>query len=152
MITLSLKTGMLLLQSVTSSTIQLMVQNKLFEPSKKGFQLFNMKQNSLLNNPIFLYRLEQCAGKSHKSTLLTLIVLESCVKNCRREFLELVCSHEFAEFLISRVISPNIDPGPEVQTKVLSLLQSWAHAFSHDPKLQGKDQIFTKNKIHINEL
>jgi len=87
-------------------------------------------------------RLEQCAGKSHKSTLLTLIVLESCVKNCRREFLEIVCSHEFAEFLISRVISPNIDPGPEVQTKVLSLLQSWAHAFSHDPKLQGAAEIY----------
>jgi len=87
-------------------------------------------------------RLEQCAGKFHKSTLLTLIVLESCVKNCRREFLELVCSHEFAEFLISRVISPNIDPGPEVQTKVLSLLQSWAHAFSHDPKLQGAAEIY----------
>jgi len=87
-------------------------------------------------------RLEQCAGKSHKSTLLTLIVLESCVKNCRREFLEIVCSHEFVDFLISRVISPNIDPGPEVQTKVLSLLQSWAHAFSHDPKLQGAAEIY----------
>merc|ERR1712025_1450337 len=67
---------------------------------------------------------------------------ESCVKNCRREFLEIVCSHEFAEFLISRVISPNIDPGPEVQTKVLSLLQSWAHAFPHDPKLQGAAEVY----------
>lgn len=30
-------------------------------------------------------RLEQCAGRSPKATLLTLTVLESCVKNCRRE-------------------------------------------------------------------
>ena len=28
-------------------------------------------------------RLEQCAGKSHKSTMLTLTVLETSVKNCR---------------------------------------------------------------------
>ena len=30
-------------------------------------------------------RLEQCAGRSPKAKLLTLTVLESCVKNCRRE-------------------------------------------------------------------
>jgi len=87
-------------------------------------------------------RLELCAGKSSKSTILTLTVLESCVKNCRREFLELVCTREFAEFLISRVISPHLDPGPEVQSKVLSLLQSWAHAFSHDPRLQGAAEVY----------
>ena len=94
-------------------------------------------------------RLELCAGKSPKSTILTLTVLESCVKNCRREFLELVCTREFSEFLISRVISPHLDPGPEVQSKVLSLLQSWAHAFSPDPHLQGwYPPVLTHLKIH----
>ena len=49
----------------------------------------------------------------------------------------LVCSRQFGEFLLERVISPQLEPGPDTQTKVLSLLQSWAHAFSHDSELQG---------------
>ena len=49
----------------------------------------------------------------------------------------LVCSRQFGEFLLERVISPGLEPGPDTQTKVLSLLQSWAHAFSHDSELQG---------------
>jgi len=91
-------------------------------------------------------RLELSAGKSHKSTILTLTVLESCVKNCRKQFTILVCSREFSDFLLSRVISPQLDPGPEIQTKVLSLLQSWAHAFSHDPELQGVAEVYIELK------
>ena len=49
----------------------------------------------------------------------------------------LVCSRQFGEFLLERVISPQLEAGPDTQTKVLSLLQSWAHAFSHDAELQG---------------
>ena len=49
----------------------------------------------------------------------------------------MVCSRQFGEFLLERVISPQLEPGPDTQTKVLSLLQSWAHAFSHDAELQG---------------
>jgi len=91
-------------------------------------------------------RLELGAGKSPKSTLLTLTVLESCVKNCRKQFTILVCSRDFSDFLLSRVISPQLDPGPEIQTKVLSLLQSWAHAFSHDPELQGVAEVYIELK------
>lgn len=91
-------------------------------------------------------QLEVSAGKSPKSTLLTLTLLESCVKNCRREFTILVSSRDFAEFLLSRVISPQLEPGPDIQTKVLSLLQSWAHAFSHDPDLQGVAEVYIELK------
>ena len=49
----------------------------------------------------------------------------------------MVCSRQFGEFLLERVISPQLEAGPDTQTKVLSLLQSWAHAFSHDAELQG---------------
>ena len=60
----------------------------------------------------------------------------------RKSFLRLVCEKEFVDFLISRVISPHLDPGPEVQTKVLSLIQSWAHAFSPDPELRGVAEVY----------
>ena len=51
----------------------------------------------------------------------------------------MVCSRQFGEFLLERVISPQLEAGPDTQTKVLSLLQSWAHAFSHDAELQGNN-------------
>ena len=53
-----------------------------------------------------------------------------------------MCSRQFGEFLLERVISPQLEPGPDTQTKVLSLLQSWAHAFSHDAELQGNNYNF----------
>ena len=60
----------------------------------------------------------------------------------RKSFLRLVCDKEFVDFLISRVIAPHLDPGPDIQTKVLSLIQSWAHAFSHDPDLRGVAEVY----------
>ena len=40
------------------------------------------------------------------------------------------------------MISPHLDPGPEIQNKVLSLLQSWAHAFSHQPELRAVAEVY----------
>jgi len=87
-------------------------------------------------------KLQSVLGKSHKSTLLTLTVLETCVKNCGKNFIFLVCQKEFADELINRVISPNLEPSQAIQDKVLALIQSWAHAFSSDPDLRGVAEVY----------
>jgi len=87
-------------------------------------------------------RLQNAVGKSHKATLFTLIVMETCVKNCGKPFHLLVCQRDFANELINRVIAPNIDVSTSIQDKVLSLIQSWAHAFSPDPDLRGVAEVY----------
>jgi len=86
-------------------------------------------------------KLQLSQGKSQKEALLTLTVLETCVKNCGKNFIFLVCQKEFADELINR-ISPNIESSQAVQDKVLSLVQSWAHAFSSDPDLRGVAEVY----------
>jgi len=93
-------------------------------------------------------RLQNCVGKSHKSTLLTLIVLETCVKNCGKPFHLLVCQKDFTSELFNRVISPGVEVSTSIQDrdrevfKMLSLIQSWAHAFSPDPDLRGAAEVY----------
>jgi len=86
-------------------------------------------------------KLQLSQGKSQKEALLTLTVLETCVKNCGKNFIFLACQKEFADELINR-ISPNIESSQAVQDKVLSLIQSWAHAFSSDPDLRGVAEVY----------
>jgi len=81
-------------------------------------------------------------GASQKVTLLVLTVLETCVKNCGKNFIFLVCQKEFADELINKVISPSCEPTQTIQDKVLSLIQSWAHAFSSDPDLRGVAEVY----------
>ena len=75
--------------------------------------------------------MHQCMGRNSKTALFTLTLLETCVKNCRRQFLVLVCGREWAEDLASMEC-----PGA-VRDQVLGLLQSWAAAFSTDPAMAG---------------
>ena len=71
-------------------------------------------------------------------SLLKLVV--KCIK-FRKNFIFLVCQKEFADELINR-ISPNLEPSQAIQDKVLSLIQSWAHAFSSDPDLRGVAEVY----------
>ena len=60
----------------------------------------------------------------------------------RKNFIFLVCQKEFADELINKVISPSCEPTQTIQDKVLSLIQSWAHAFSSDPDLRGVAEVY----------
>lgn len=87
-------------------------------------------------------RLQNAVGKSHKTTLFSLVVLETCVKNCGKPFHLLVCTKDFSNELINRVIAPDIEVSTAIQDKVLALIQSWAHAFSPDPDLRGVAEVY----------
>ncbi|XP_054160912.1 TOM1-like protein 2 [Oppia nitens] len=90
-------------------------------------------------------RLQQSSGKNFTVVMFTLIVLEACVKNCGKRFHILVTNKDFVQELV-KLIGPKNDPPTNVQEKVLSLIQSWAHAFRGQPDLQGVVQVYSELK------
>ncbi|XP_039665905.1 target of Myb protein 1-like isoform X3 [Perca fluviatilis] len=69
--------------------------------------------------------------------MLSLTVLEACVKNCGQRFHVLVASQEFIEGVLVRSILPKHNPPTVLHDRVLSLIQSWADAFRSSPSLAG---------------
>lgn len=90
-------------------------------------------------------RLQQNAGKNNQVIMFTLIVLETCVKNCGKAFHVLVAQKDFIQDLV-KLIGPKNDPPMVVQEKVLSLIQTWADAFKNQPDLNGVTQMYTELK------
>lgn len=80
----------------------------------------------------------------------TLTVLETCVKNCGKNFHVCVANKEFIQELV-KLISPKHDPPIAVQEKVLSLIQTWAETFANQPDLKGVVEIYQelKNKVKL---
>ncbi|XP_078348635.1 TOM1-like protein 2 isoform X2 [Oculina patagonica] len=73
-------------------------------------------------------------NKNFKSVLLTLTVLETCVKNCGHRFHVLLAKKELLDELV-KVLNPKANPPQIVQDKILSLIQDWADAFRGSPDL-----------------
>ncbi|KAK2557186.1 TOM1-like protein 2 [Acropora cervicornis] len=73
-------------------------------------------------------------NKNFKSVLLTLTVLETCVKNCGHRFHAVVAKKDFLDELV-KVLNPKVSPPQVVQEKILSLIQDWADAFRGSPDL-----------------
>ncbi|XP_073247471.1 TOM1-like protein 2 [Porites lutea] len=73
-------------------------------------------------------------NKNYKSVLLTLTVLETCVKNCGHRFHVLLAKKEFLDEIV-KILSPKNNPPQVVQDKILSLIQDWADAFRSSPDL-----------------
>ncbi|PFX29028.1 TOM1-like protein 2 [Stylophora pistillata] len=73
-------------------------------------------------------------NKNFKSVLLTLTVLETCVKNCGHRFHVLIAKKDFLDELVKILGSKN-NPPQIVQDKILSLIQDWADAFRGSPEL-----------------
>ncbi|XP_032383372.1 target of Myb protein 1 isoform X3 [Etheostoma spectabile] len=76
-------------------------------------------------------------NKNFREIMLSLTVLEACVKNCGQRFHILVASQEFIEGVLVRSILPKHNPPTVLHDRVLSLIQSWADAFRSSPSLSG---------------
>ncbi|XP_078120761.1 target of Myb1 membrane trafficking protein isoform X1 [Sander vitreus] len=76
-------------------------------------------------------------NKNFREIMLSLTVLEACVKNCGQRFHILVASQEFIEGVLVRSILPKHNPPTALHDRVLSLIQSWADAFRSSPSLAG---------------
>ncbi|XP_078048888.1 TOM1-like protein 2 isoform X2 [Augochlora pura] len=91
-------------------------------------------------------RLNQSAGKNYAIFMYTLTVLETCVKNCGKCFHSLACSRDFVQELV-QLIGPKNEPPTAVQEKVLSLIQTWAKTFRHQPHTQGVVRVYEELKV-----
>uniref|UniRef100_A0AAQ5X0R3 Target of myb1 like 2 membrane trafficking protein n=1 Tax=Amphiprion ocellaris TaxID=80972 RepID=A0AAQ5X0R3_AMPOC len=63
-------------------------------------------------------------NRNYREVMLTLTVLETCVKNCGHRFHALVTSRDFVDGVLVKIISPKNNPPTIVQDKVLALIQS----------------------------
>uniref|UniRef100_A0A8C4Z3T6 VHS domain-containing protein n=1 Tax=Gadus morhua TaxID=8049 RepID=A0A8C4Z3T6_GADMO len=77
------------------------------------------------------------ANNNFQEVMLTLTVLEACVKNCGRRFHALIAAQDFIEGVLVRAILPKYNPPTALTDRVLSLIQSWADAFRSSPSLSG---------------
>lgn len=68
------------------------------------------------------------------------------MKNCGKRFHTLACSREFIQELV-KLIGPKNEPPTAVQEKVLSLIQTWADTFRHQPHTQGVVQVYQELKV-----
>ncbi|XP_026887818.2 TOM1-like protein 2 isoform X5 [Electrophorus electricus] len=85
-------------------------------------------------------------NKNYREVMLTLTVLETCVKNCGYRFHALVTNRDFIDGVLVKVISPKNNPPAIVQDKVLALIQAWADAFRSSPDLTGVVHVYEEMK------
>ncbi|XP_072522894.1 TOM1-like protein 2 isoform X3 [Salminus brasiliensis] len=85
-------------------------------------------------------------NKNYREVMLTLTVLETCVKNCGYRFHALVTTRDFIDGVLVKVISPKNNPPAIVQDKVLALIQAWADAFRSSPDLTGVVHVYEEMK------
>ncbi|KAK3520494.1 hypothetical protein QTP70_024108 [Hemibagrus guttatus] len=76
-------------------------------------------------------------NRNFKEVMLTLTVLEACVKNCGYRFHILVSTRDFVEGVLVRTILPRNEPPLVVYDRILSIIQAWADAFRSCPDLTG---------------
>ncbi|XP_078723381.1 TOM1-like protein 2 isoform X5 [Lampetra fluviatilis] len=85
-------------------------------------------------------------NKNFREVMLTLTVLETCVKNCGHRFHALVAQRDFVDGVLVKVVQPKNNPPALVQDKVLSLIQAWADAFRSSPDLTGVVHVYEELK------
>ncbi|XP_017272245.2 target of Myb protein 1 isoform X2 [Kryptolebias marmoratus] len=81
-------------------------------------------------------------NKNFKEVMLTLTVLETCVKNCGYRFHVLVSTRDFIEGVLVRSIIPRNNPPQVVHDRVLGIVQAWADAFRSSPDLTGVVSVY----------
>ncbi|XP_068605688.1 target of Myb1 membrane trafficking protein isoform X2 [Brachionichthys hirsutus] len=81
-------------------------------------------------------------NKNFKEVMLSLSVLEACVKNCGYRFHVLVTTRDFVEGVLVRSIIPKSNPPIYLHDRVLSIIQAWADAFRSSSDLTGVVSVY----------
>ncbi|XP_072299583.1 target of Myb1 membrane trafficking protein isoform X2 [Eucyclogobius newberryi] len=81
-------------------------------------------------------------NKNFKEVMMTLTVLETCVKNCGFKLHVLVTTRDFIEGVLVRAIIPRNNPPEVLHDRVLGIIQAWADAFRSSPDLTGVVSVY----------
>ncbi|XP_052407313.1 target of Myb1 membrane trafficking protein isoform X1 [Carassius gibelio] len=81
-------------------------------------------------------------NRNFKEVMLTLSVLEACVKNCGHRFHIFVSTRDFVENVLVQTILPKNNAPVVLQDRVLSMIQAWSDAFRSSPDLTGVVTIY----------
>uniref|UniRef100_A0A8C1SG32 Target of myb1 membrane trafficking protein n=1 Tax=Cyprinus carpio TaxID=7962 RepID=A0A8C1SG32_CYPCA len=81
-------------------------------------------------------------NRNFKEVMLTLSVLEACVKNCGHKFHIYVSTRDFVENVLVQTILPKNNAPVVLQDRVLSMIQAWSDAFRSSPDLTGVVTIY----------
>ncbi|RXN19978.1 target of Myb 1-like isoform X1 [Labeo rohita] len=76
-------------------------------------------------------------NRNFKEVMLTLSVLEACVKNCGHRFHIYVSTRDFVENVLVQTILPKNNAPMVLQDRVLIMIQAWSDAFRSSPDLTG---------------
>ncbi|XP_058626216.1 target of Myb protein 1 isoform X3 [Onychostoma macrolepis] len=76
-------------------------------------------------------------NRNFKEVMLTLSVLEACVKNCGHKFHIYVSTRDFVENVLVQTILPKTNAPVVLQDRVLCMIQAWSDAFRSSPDLTG---------------
>ncbi|KAJ3614459.1 hypothetical protein NHX12_018031 [Muraenolepis orangiensis] len=88
------------------------------------------------------------ANNNFREVMLTLTVLEACVKNCGHRFHVLIAAQDFIEGVLVRAILPKYNPplrsqtGCSMQIAYANTASSWADAFRSFPPLSGVVSVY----------
>ncbi|ESO07415.1 hypothetical protein HELRODRAFT_110832 [Helobdella robusta] len=81
------------------------------------------------------------ATKHQQTIVLTLSLLETCVKNCGKRFHVQLATKDFLQDFM-KIINPKNNYSVALQNTVLGLLQTWAFAFQNSPELKEVNKTY----------
>jgi hypothetical protein len=92
-------------------------------------------------------RLQQtCSSRQTSSLWYTLILLDTCVKNCGHSFQILIMNKDYLNDIV-KILLPKYNPPVHVQEKVLAMIQTWALAFRNNPEMKDAEKVYEDLKM-----
>lgn len=113
------------------------------------------KVNAEAEGPLTALRIivPKMRHENEKVSLLSLTLLEACVKNCGQRFHQELGKFRFLNELI-RMVSPKYlgnQTTPAVKTKIQELLYNWKAGLPHEPKIAEAFQMLKKEGLVFDE-
>lgn len=110
----------------------------------KNFEIADkVKSNAITPQKAVAQFLKRLSNKNPNVQLLTLELIDTCVKNSGINFIQKITTLEFLDSLENHLIGPT---NPQVKEKILGLIQQWSLLFKEKPELYLMNTKFNELK------